>query len=72
MVEAWQLPGGQRFTEASQKSARAAAPRLRAELLAELTKAGVHLCSDQSSQSAAKLRALLADGARSQAAGRPN
>jgi hypothetical protein len=60
VVEAWQLPGGQRFTEASQKTARADAPRLQTELLAELTSAGVHLCSDQSSQSTAKLRILAA------------
>ncbi len=60
VVEAWQLPGGQHFTEASQKTARADALRLRAELLAKLTNAGVHLCSDQSSQSAAKLRILAA------------
>jgi len=63
VVEAWKLPGGQRFTEASQKTARADAPRLRSELLAELTNAGVHQCPDQSSQSAAKLR-LLAAGSR--------
>jgi len=60
VVEAWRLPGGQRFTEASQKTARADAPRLRAELIARIDRAGVHLCSDQSSQSTAKLRILSA------------
>ena len=60
VVEAWRLPGGQRFTEASQKTARADAPRLRAELIAKIDRAGVHLCSDQSSQSTAKLRILAA------------
>ena len=60
VVEAWRLPGGQRFTEASQKTARADAPRLRAELIARIDRAGVHLCSDQSSQSTAKLRILAA------------
>ena len=63
VVEAWQLPGGQRFIEASRKVARADVPRFRAELLAQLATAGVTLCPDQSSQSAAKLRALLAGGA---------
>jgi len=60
VVEAWRLPGGQRFTEASQKTARADAPRLRGELIAKINSAGVHLCSDQSSQSTAKLRILAA------------
>jgi len=60
VVEAWRLPGGQRFTEASQKTARADAPRLRGELIAKIDSAGVHLCSDQSSQSTAKLRILAA------------
>ena len=37
VVEAWRLPGGQRFTEASQKTARADAPRL-----ARRTSRGAH------------------------------
>jgi hypothetical protein len=60
VVEIWELPAGQRYVEMSQKTAYADALRLRAALEAELARAGVVLCSDQSSQAGNKARDLVA------------
>lgn len=59
VVEMWQLPGGARHTEISQKADVAGALRYRSELEQSLTQAGVALCADQSSQADDKLRALV-------------
>jgi hypothetical protein len=59
VVEAWTLPGGQRFTEISEKASLAAAPARQAELEAMLDRAGVTRCADQSSQAGKKLEAML-------------
>jgi hypothetical protein len=58
-VDISELPGGERFIEVSRKVRQADAQRLRDELQAELTKAGVALCTDQSAQAVNKLRSLL-------------
>ena len=58
VVEVWQLPSGGRYVEISQKAAYADAVGRRAALEAELAKAGVAVCPDQSSQAGSKLRAL--------------
>jgi hypothetical protein len=60
VVDLWQLPGGRRDAEVSQKTPVAEVDRVRAEILEKLAKAGLEPCPDQSSQAAAKLRALLA------------
>lgn len=65
VAETWRLPDGQHFVEVSRKADRTDVARVREELLAELAKAGAPLCSDQSSQAAAKLRILLAAGSHS-------
>jgi hypothetical protein len=59
VVEAWTLPGGERYLEISQKSDQAHALQLRAALLERLEAARIAVCTDQSSQSAAKLRQLV-------------
>jgi hypothetical protein len=59
VVEMWQLPGGARHTEISQKADVAGALRYRSELEKSLAEAGVALCADQSSQAGDKLRALV-------------
>ena len=59
VVEFWQLPSGNRYAEISQKASAADAVRRRPGLEAELARAGVAACADQSSQAADKLRALL-------------
>jgi len=52
------IPTGETYVEISRKVAPADAPRLRAELVDELTRAGVSICTDQSAQAADKLRAM--------------
>jgi len=59
VVEMWQLPDGARYTEISQKADVAGARRRGSELEEALARAGVALCSDQSSQAGNKLRALM-------------
>jgi len=59
VVEMWQLPDGARYTEISQKADVADARRRGSELEEALARAGVALCSDQSSQAGNKLRALV-------------
>lgn len=59
VVELWQLPGGERYGEISRKAKAEDALRVRRELEAELSRAGVSPCADQASQAASKLRALL-------------
>jgi hypothetical protein len=54
------LPGGARYVEISRRGPVADAQRLRAKLQADLVRAGVAACEDQSAQAANKLRALLA------------
>lgn len=60
VVEMWELPGGERYTEISRKAKAADALRLRAELEDTLARAGIAECPDQSSQAGAKLRAMAA------------
>jgi hypothetical protein len=53
------LPGGEAFVEISRKVPAADATKVREQLEADLAKAGVPACADQSAQAANKLRALL-------------
>jgi hypothetical protein len=59
VVEAWTLPDGTELTEASKRVSHPEAVAEAARLAGRLSAAGVALCADQSSQSDAKLRALL-------------
>ncbi len=59
VVELWQLPGGERYAEISQKTTAAEALGRRPALEATLARAGVTACADQSSQAADKLRTML-------------
>lgn len=59
VVEAWRLPGGERYLEISEKTDAAEAMQLRDALRATLAAAGVAACADQSSQAGSKLRALV-------------
>jgi hypothetical protein len=59
MVEAWVLPGDERFVEISQKATFGGAPAVQAELVATLDRASVPRCTDQAAQSAIKLDAML-------------
>ena len=54
-----QLPGGEQYAEISRKVPAADATRTMEAMEAELTRAGVEMCADQSSQALNKLRALL-------------
>jgi hypothetical protein len=58
VVEMWELPGGERYTEISRKASAADALRLRAALEQTLVRSGIAACQDQSSQAGAKLRAM--------------
>jgi hypothetical protein len=58
VLEAWNLPSGAVFVEISQKARVANASRVHDELLARLDRAGVSLCTDQSSRADDKLRLL--------------
>ncbi len=53
------LPGGARYIEISRKVAVADAQRSRAKLEADLARAGVPACEDQTAQAQNKLRSLL-------------
>jgi hypothetical protein len=59
VVEAWTLPGDERFVEISQKAPLTSAAALQAELEAMLDRASVPRCADQSSQAPTKLDAML-------------
>ncbi len=54
-----ELPGGEHYIEVSRKVPLADAARLRDAFEADLAKAGVPVCADQSAQAATKLNALL-------------
>jgi hypothetical protein len=58
-VDISELPGGDRHAEISRKVPLAKAARTMDAMAAELARAGVAVCADQSSQAAGKLRALL-------------
>lgn len=58
VVDAWTMPAGERYLEISQKTTQMRALEVRAALLQRLARAGVAVCSDQSSQAANKLRLL--------------
>jgi hypothetical protein len=57
-VEVWTLPGGVQFVELSYKVPREAALARRADLLSQVTAAGLSICPDQESQARAKLAIL--------------
>ena len=59
VVDVSELPGGERFIEISRKVASADAPRARDRFEADMARAGVTVCADQSAQAVNKLRALL-------------
>jgi hypothetical protein len=58
-VDISQLPGGEQYAEIARKAPQADAMREKAALEAELSRAAVEICADQSSQAGNKLRALL-------------
>jgi len=58
-VDVSELPGGERFIEISRKVPLAEAQRSREQFDADLAKAGVAVCADQSAQAVNKLRALV-------------
>jgi len=58
-IDISQLPGGERYAEISRKVPLADATQTFGTLKANLSRAGVEMCADQSSQAANKLRALL-------------
>ena len=58
-IDISQLPGGEQYAEISRKVPAADATRTMEAMEAELTRAGIEMCADQSSQAANKLRALL-------------
>ena len=57
-VDVASLPGGQTFIEITRKVPVADAVRMRDRLEADMTRAGVAVCADQSAQAINKLRAL--------------
>ncbi len=54
-----ELPGGERYIEASRKVREAHWQAERTRFETDLAKAGVELCADQSAQAGNKLRTLL-------------
>ena len=58
-IDISQLPGGERFAEISRKVPLTDAMRAKEVMEADLSKAGVAMCADQSSQARNKLRSLL-------------
>jgi len=58
-IDISQLPGGEQYAEISRKVPAADATRTMRAMEADLTRAGVVMCADQSSQAVNKLRALL-------------
>ena len=59
-VDVSELPGGERFIEISRKVARTDSVSAHDQFVADLDKAGVAVCADQSAQAINKLRALMA------------
>ena len=59
VIDISQLPGGEQYAEISRKVPAADATRTRTAMEAELARAGIEMCADQSSQAVNKLRALL-------------
>jgi hypothetical protein len=57
-VEVWTLPGRQQFVELSEKVPRDAALARRADLMRQVTAAGIAICPDQDSQAKNKLAIL--------------
>jgi len=58
-IDVSQLPDGQQFAEISRKVPQGDASRTMAVMQADLSRAGVEVCPNRSSQAANKLRALL-------------
>ncbi len=58
-IDISQLPGGTQYAEISRKVAVADATRTKEVLEADLSRAGIEICADQSSQAGNKLRSLL-------------
>jgi hypothetical protein len=58
-IDISELPGGEQYAEISRKVPAADATRTMGAMEADLTRAGVEMCADQSSQAVNKLRALL-------------
>lgn len=58
-IDVARLPGGEEFVEISRKVPLADATRAKDALEADLSRAGVPMCADQSAQAVNKLRALL-------------
>ncbi len=58
-IDISQLPGGELFAEISRKVPLSDAVRTKEVMEADLSRAGVEMCADQSSQAVNKLRALL-------------
>ena len=58
-IDISQLPDGEQFAEISRKVPQVDASRTMGVLQADLSRAGVEVCADQSSQAANKLRSLL-------------
>lgn len=58
-VDVTRMPGGERYVEIARKVARPDATQAQRDLLADVARAGVALCADQSAQAVNKLRTLL-------------
>jgi hypothetical protein len=58
-IDISQLTGGQQFAEISRKVPLTDATRAKEVMEADISRAGVERCADQSSQAGQKLRALL-------------
>ncbi len=58
-IDISQLPDGEQFAEISRKVPKADASQTLGAMEADLSRAGVEMCADQSSQAANKLRSLL-------------
>jgi hypothetical protein len=58
-IDITQLPDGERFAEISRKVPLTDATRAKEGMEADLSRAGVDMCADQSSQAGKKLRSLL-------------
>jgi hypothetical protein len=58
-IDVSELPGGIQYAEISRKVPAADAVRLKEAMAADLSRAGVEPCADQSSQAGNKLRSLL-------------
>ena len=58
-IDISQLPGGEQFAEISRKVPLTDATRTKGVMEADLSRTGVEMCADQSSQAGKKLRSLL-------------